>query len=136
MRRGNELEPFARELYEFENMVVVKNGGFFEDGKRGDSPDGLVGDEGVIEIKSVQYNAHWYILEKGGYDTKYKWQIQNHLWITGRKWCDFVSYCPEFPPDKKLYIFRIEKNNEMIVQMEERIKQFEELVEKNIEYLK
>jgi hypothetical protein len=136
MKRGQELEPIARELYEFENLVLVKNGGFFEDGKRGDSPDGLIGDDGVIEIKSVENKAHWKLIKKGGYDLSYKWQIQNHIWSTGRKWCDFVSYCPAFPTNKQLYIFRVERDEEMITQMNDRLKQFEELVGKNMEFLK
>lgn len=136
MKRGQELEPIACELYEFENLVLVKNGGFFEDGIRGDSPDGLIGGEGVIEIKSVENKAHWKLIKKGGYDTSYKWQIQNHIWVTGRKWCDFVSYCPEFPQDKQLYTFRVEPNDEMIMQMDIRLVQFEELVEKNMEFLR
>lgn len=136
MERGHELEPIARELYEREMMVTVKNGGFFADETRGDSPDGLVGTHGTIEIKSVEPSAHWKVIKNGGYDNSYKWQIQNHIWLPDRKWCDFISYCPDFPPEKQLYIFRVERDEEMIHQMMVRLGQFEELVKKNLSFLK
>ena len=135
MDRGHELEPIARGLYEREMMVAVKNGGFFEDGKRGDSPDGLVGSDGILEIKSVEQTAHWKLIKNGGYDLSYKWQIQNHIWVPDRKWCDFASYCPDFPPEKQLYIFRVERDEDMIHKMMIRLGQFEELVKENLSYL-
>lgn len=136
MERGHELEPEARRLYELENFVEITNGGFFEDGNLGDSPDGLIGDDGVIEIKSVEPKAHWKRLKKGGFDSKYKWQIHFHLLVTGRKWCDFVSYCPDFPEDKQLYIYRVERDEEIIETMKERINEFEKLIKENIKILK
>lgn len=136
MQRGHDLEPMARKLYELENIVTVKNGGFWEDGKTGDSPDGLVGEDGGIEIKSVEPPSHFKVLEKGGFDSAYKWQIHFHIWKTGRKWFDFVSYCPEFPEEKQLYIFRVLRDEDMIMKMKIRLGQFEELVEKNIKLLK
>lgn len=135
MQRGHELEPIARELYERENFVVVKNGGFFEHEKTGDSPDGLVGEDGVVEIKSVYFNTHFKLLKEGGYDSKYKYQVHFHIWKTGRKWCDFVSFCPEMPEDKQLYTFRVHRDEEIIVQMDARLNQFERMVEENLRFL-
>ena len=135
MERGHELEPEARRLYEIEKFVEVTNGGFWENGKLGDSPDGLI-KNGVIEIKSVQPTAHWKRIKKGGIDSSYKWQIHFHIWCTDSKFCDFISYCPEFPEDKQLYIYRVERDEEIIKQMEERVKEFEELIEENIKLLK
>jgi len=135
MERGHELEPVARQLYEAEKIVDVKNGGFFENENLGDSPDGIVKD-GAIEIKSVGANAHRNVIKKGGYDTKYKWQIHFHIWLTESKFCDFISFCPEFPVEKQLYIFRVERDENIITQMKIRIAQFEELVQKNLSFLK
>ena len=136
MTRGHELEPIARELYELETLQEVKNGGFFTDGRRGDSPDGLIGEDGVLEIKCVEFSSHFKVLKKGGYDTSYKWQIHNHIWTSNRKWCDFVSFCPDFPEEKQIYIFRVERDEEIIKQMKERYEQFEDLILQNLKLLK
>ena len=129
MERGNELEPLARELYQQETMTEVTNGGFFSEWDIWDSPDGLVGDDGCIEIKSVIPSTHWKRIEKGGFDSAYQWQIHGHLWLSGRKWCDFVSFCPEFPENKQLHIFRVERDEEIFKVMEKRITEFLALVE-------
>lgn len=136
MKNGHINEPLARDMYEKEMMVSVKRGGFFEDGKRGDSPDGLVGTAGTVEIKAVEQAAHWEVITKGGYDSAYQWQIQNHIWVPGREWCDFVSLCLDFPPEKQLYIFRVKRDENMILKMKIRLAQFEELVEENLQLLK
>lgn len=107
MKRGIEQEPIARSLYESENFVNVANGGFFDLGEYGDSPDGLVDDDGVIEIKSVIPSVHYATLKRGSYDPAYFWQLVGHLEATGRKWCDFISYCSEFPHDRQLLVYRL-----------------------------
>lgn len=107
--RGHEQEPVARMLYEDENFVDVTNGGFFDCGDYGDSPDGLVGSDGVIEIKSVIEKVHYATLLRGSFDPAYKWQLIGHLDCTGRDWVDFVSYCSGFPPDKQLIVYRLNR---------------------------
>lgn len=106
--RGHAQEPIARMLYEDESFVDVTNGGFFDCGEYGDSPDGLVGDDGVIEIKSVIASVHYATLQRGSFDPAYKWQLIGHLDCTGRDWVDFVSYCEEFPIGKQLITYRLE----------------------------
>lgn len=128
MERGNDLEPLARELYSQETMTDVDNGGFFSEWDIGDSPDGLVGDDGCIEIKSVISATHWERIENGWYDRAYHWQIHGHMMLSGRKWCDFVSFCPEFPENKQLHIFRVERDEEVLKEMRKRIDEFLELV--------
>jgi len=97
MKRGHELEPIARTKYEFEKNVTVKEVGFIEYSKEvGYSPDGLVGEEGLVEIKARNNSIHLDLLMNGTVDTKTIWQMQMGLLITGRKWCDFVSYNPNF----------------------------------------
>jgi len=109
--RGNEQEPIARAMYEDENFVNVTNGGFFDCGLFGDSPDGLVGDDGIIEIKSVIASTHYATLKRCSFDPAYRWQLAGHLDCTGRQWVDFVSYCSEFPEDKQLIVYRYERKD-------------------------
>src|SRR5690242_2737728 len=97
MERGHEQEPVARMLYEEERFVDVRNGGFFDCGEYGDSPDGLVGDDGIVEIKSVIAPTHDDTIRRGSFDPSYRWQLVGHLECTGRQWVDFISYCGEFP---------------------------------------
>jgi hypothetical protein len=111
MERGHEQEPIARALYEDQYFVDVTNGGFFDCGNAGCSPDGLVGDNGIIEIKSVIAHVHYANIKRGGIDPAYKWQIYFNLLKTEREWIDFVSYCSDFPLDKQLYVYRVNRNN-------------------------
>ncbi len=141
MDRGNELEPDARDLYEIETLYIVNNGGFHIQEsnhiiKLGDSNDGNVEKKGCNAIKCVITNKQWKRLKKGGIDLAYKWQIQGHIWIGEKDWCDFVSYCPEMPEKKRLYICRVERDNDMIERMTIRMDLFKEEVLKNIKILK
>ena len=136
MERGNEYEPIAKNLYEIETFRKVKNGGFFYEDDLGDSPDGIVGEHGRVEIKCVIAGTQFKRLKKGGYDTAYKWQIQGHIWIGGADWCDFVQYAPKMPVNKQLYIHRVHRDEEMISEMETKMKKFRELVKQDIMILK
>jgi putative phage-type endonuclease len=110
MLRGIELEPVARELYQEHTFLEVTNGGFFDCGGFGASPDGLVGDNGIIEIKSVIASTHYATLTRSKFDPAYKWQIALQLYCSDREWCDFISYCPEFPEHKQLLIYRVTRD--------------------------
>ncbi len=136
MDRGHELEPVAIELYERSRFTEVINGGFNDCGRFGDSPDGNVGANGCMEVKSVIPNTQWKRLKKGGIDLAYKWQNHGHIWLGEKEWCDFVSYCPEMPENKQLYIFRVERDEEMIIMLERRLDEFWGMVIENIEILK
>lgn len=107
MERGHQQEPVARRLYEQERFVDVANGGFFDCGDYGDSPDGLVHADGVIEIKSVLAPTHYDTLRRDRFDPAYRWQLIGHLDCTGRAWVDFISYCADFPPERQLFIDRL-----------------------------
>lgn len=133
MERGHEQEPIARALYEGEYFTDVTNGGFFENGHFGCSPDGLVLDDGVIEIKSVIDHVHYNNIKRGGVDPAYKWQIYFNLRETQREWIDFVSYCADFPPQTRLYVHRVyaKESNEFFDQIKERTTEFFALVEQS-----
>jgi hypothetical protein len=96
MERGNELEPAAKALYEFTYGVEVVEAGLclHDTLDCGASPDGLVGDDGGLEIKCPLPHNHIAYLRSGDVTTKYIPQIQGCLWITGREWWDFMSYHP------------------------------------------
>jgi putative phage-type endonuclease len=98
MERGHELEPLAIEAYETYSFSTVTNGGFCELNEWiGASPDGFVGDDGQIEIKCPAYNTFIDYLMSQKVPSEYSYQIQGQLYITGRKWCDFVAYHPRLP---------------------------------------
>ena len=135
MDRGNELEPIAKELYERETFNEATNGGFSYLGNYGDSTDAMVGKDGCIEIKCVIPNTQWKRIRTDNYDTSYKWQIQGHLLISNKKWCDFVSYCPEFPEEKRLFIKRVFKDEEMQKQLKSRLMEFDKKVEEFVKMI-
>lgn len=130
MERGHEQEPIARMLYEDQTFCEVSNGGFFGSDFVGCSPDGLVYDCGVVEIKSVISSTHYANVKRQGIDPAYKWQCIGNLKFTGRNWLDFISYCADYPDDKQLFIHRIVKNDfiDEFKKIDERIEEFRSLV--------
>lgn len=131
MERGHEQEPIARMLYEDAEFVDVTNGGFFDCGDHGDSPDGLIQHDGVIEIKSVTAAVHYATLKRGSFDPAYRWQLVGHLDCTGRDWVDFASYCSEFPEASQLIVYRQTRDDfkDELKRLEDRRSKFLELVQ-------
>jgi hypothetical protein len=131
MERGQEQEPVARMLYEDERFLDVANGGFFDCGDYGDSPDGLVGDDGVLEIKSVVAPTHYATIQRASFDPAYRWQLVGHLDCTEREWVDFASYCADFPEGKQLAVYRLHRDDckHEIERLRERRFEFLELVQ-------
>lgn len=130
--RGHEQEPLARMLYAEEHFAEVSNGGFFDCGDWGDSPDGLIGAPGVLEIKSVIASTHYANIQRGNYDPAYKWQLVGHIDCTGRDWVDFASYCSDFPRDSQLCVYRLNREDceDELKMLHDRRAQFLELIEK------
>ena len=122
MDRGNELESTAVSLYEFQNDIETETIGFclHDDKIAGASPDRLVGEDGLLEIKCPAPQTHVDYLLKQKVDSNYIPQVQGQLWITGRKWCDWISYHPEMPP----VIIRVERDEEFISKMDSALKKF------------
>jgi hypothetical protein len=103
MQRGHDVEPIARDWYASKNNVVVDQIGFmvrdFNDGHRiGYSPDGLVGDDGLIEIKAPRSKAHLLTHVAGQMPMQHMAQVQTGLLVSSREWCDYISYCGGMPP--------------------------------------
>lgn len=106
MQRGTLLEPFARRLYADHYQPVQEVGFMTRDDWgtiAGYSPDGLVGTEGLIEIKSPRAKTHLNTVIEDKVPPHYMSQVQFGLRVSGRTWCDFVSYCPSY----RLYVKRV-----------------------------
>lgn len=118
--RGHEQEPEARGLYEFLRDVAPVQVGFLRRGPVGCSPDSLLGHDGLLEIKTRKPHLQVALLEAGAMPPEHKAQVQGQLWISGRKWLDFMSYCPGLPP----FITRIERDPVYMAEMAKAIREF------------
>jgi putative phage-type endonuclease len=114
MQRGNDLEPDARNAYQQHTLSLVKEVGFMKNDFYGYSPDGLVGDDGLVEYKCPNQKTHTKYLYGNKLPTEYIAQVQGGLYVSKRKWCDFVSFHPNFIDDKKLFIIRVYRDEEFI----------------------
>ena len=117
MQWGTEQEPAARAMYEFmNNLFVTLVGVALHDTipNACASPDGLVGDDGLVEIKCPNTATHIATLLGSEIDGKYLKQMQWQMACTGRKWCDFVSYDPRMPPEMQLHIQRVPRREDDI----------------------
>ena len=121
MRRGTELEPAARAAYEAHTGELVEEVGFIQHPKLafvGVSPDGLLGDDGLVELKCPANMAkHLDALRSNDHAKEYRWQLQGQLWVTGRQWVDAVSFDPRFPEHLRLAICRVNRDESAIAQL-------------------
>ena len=134
MQRGNELEQQARDNYEFETGNEVDQIGFvYLDVKRkaGCSPDGYVGEDGLIEIKCPKASSLVGYYGKPC-PSKYVPQVQGQLWICEREWCDFYAYHPDLLP----CIIRVERDEKYIKLLAEAVAEFNEYLDKRKKALK
>lgn len=138
MERGHAQEPIARMLYEERYFVDVTNGGFFCHGTHGDSPDGLIGTDGVYEGKAVIATTHYATIRRGSFDPAYRWQLIGHLDCTSRQWVDFASYCSDFPEDKQLVVYRLHRDEcqQELQMLRERRDEFMQLVQSTYERIR
>ena len=124
---GTETEPKARAAYEAETGSLVEGVGFVPHPTitmSGASPDGLVGEEGGVEIKCPNTATHIETILGEEPAKKYYDQMQWQMACTGRKWCDFVSYDPRMPEHLKLLVKRVERNDVYIAELEREVSQF------------
>ncbi|QHJ77478.1 MAG: hypothetical protein [Caudoviricetes sp.] len=127
MQWGTDQESNARNAYSFftdneVNEIAFINHPVIE--QAGASPDGLVGDDGLVEIKCPNSATHLDTLLTGKINNKYLFQMQWQMACTGRKWCDFVSFDPRFPEDLKIFIKRVNRDDELIAEITEEVKKF------------
>jgi putative phage-type endonuclease len=127
MENGTEMEKFARGAYEVKEGVLVDEIGLVYHPtieRCATSPDSLVGDEGVLEIKCPLRETHLKYLSKGKVPTEYLKQCIWHIACTRRKWIDFVSYCPDLPEHMQLFVKRMEVDSAVVEQFEKAARQF------------
>jgi putative phage-type endonuclease len=110
MQRGTDLEPEARQYYELIAGPVQEVGFCIHDDGFGCSPDGFVGEDGLLEIKCPLAHTHVEYLIDDAIPGIYIPQVQGQLLVTGRKWCDFLSYHPDMKP----LLVRVERDEKFI----------------------
>lgn len=139
MQWGTDTEPQARAAYEFLTDTEVSEIGFVVHPKMelsGASPDGLIGDDGLIEIKCPNTATHIDTLIARKVPVKYITQMQWQMACTGRKWCDFVSFDPRMPDGMDIFLERVDRDSERIEELEDIISGFLHETEAKIETLK
>ena len=128
MYRGNELEPEARDTYCFFNGVDAIEVGFVKHptiDNYGASPDGCIESDGLIEIKCPEVHVHMdYMLNKK-IPNDYVLQMQSQMSCTGRKWVDFCSYNKDMPPRLRLFVMRVNRDEEKIKMIEKAVVEFD-----------
>jgi hypothetical protein len=127
MEWGTTTEPQARIVYEAEMGLFVEQVPFVLHSSIewfGCSPDGLVQDTGLVEIKCPSSKNHIKYLNAGKPPAKYVPQMQCQMAVTGRQWCDFVSFDPRLPPDLQLFVARLDRDEEYIKSMEVEVVKF------------
>ena len=120
MLQGTEREPYAREAYEATTGRLVQEVGFIVDDmhQAGCSPDGLIDDDGGLEIKCPELATHLDYLRCPSEPPAYTPQIQGSMWLTGRKWWDFVSWNPDYPEPLRLVIRRVKRDETYITKLQ------------------
>lgn len=132
MAWGVETEAEARMTYELMYGVTVEQTGFVKHPTLqwvGASPDGMIGTDGLIEIKCPHTKTHLQTIRAGEAPKVYMPQMQMQMWTMNRKWCDFVSYDPRLPHNLQFFCKRVERDDEYISNMEKEVLLFLEEVE-------
>jgi len=139
MKWGTETEPEARAAYEFYSGLSVTEVGFVPHpgiSQSGASPDGLVGDQGLVEIKCPNTATHIETLLGGTVPGKYNYQMQWQMACTGRAWVDWVSYDPRMPESMRLFTKRVMRDHALIGVLENEISTFLAEIEETVTKLK
>jgi len=138
MQWGTDQEPFARAAYEVQQNVLVDETGLVDHPTiemAGASPDGLVGEDGLVEIKCPNTATHIDTLLTQTVPGKYITQMQFQMACTGRQWCDFVSFDPRMPTKAQLFVKRVQRDDGFIKEMESEITKFLAEVTAKVEQL-
>lgn len=134
MRLGVEREPMAREFYELMSGNNVNETGFclHDTLQCGVSPDGLIGEDGGLEIKCPQPSTHVAYRRAGILPTKYKQQVMGCMWITDRQWWDFMSYHESMPA----LIVRVERDDDYIALLADEVSKAVETIQSEVNRLR
>ena len=127
MQWGTDWEPQARIAYEFMAGCTVQEVGFVDHPTIpmfGASPDGLVGGDGLVEIKCPNTATHIETLLGATIDRKYVLQMHTQMICTGRAWCDFVSYDPRLPAEMQILIQRVPRDATLVAEIETAVSGF------------
>lgn len=139
MIHGTETEPEARRAYEFYVDRDVQQVGFAPHPTiemAGASPDGLVGDDGLLELKCPNTATHIETLLLGQIPDKYVKQMQFQMACTGRTWCDFASYDNRLPERMRLYVRRVNRDEALVAEIEKEVRQFLNEIAESVEMLR
>ena len=135
---GNLQEPFARAAYEAATNVLVDEVGMITHPRiemSGASPDGLVGDDGLVEIKCPKTATHIETLLSKTVPGKYNIQMQWQMACTDRSWCDFVSFDPRMPDGLQMFLKRVHRDDALIKTLEDEVIKFLKEVDSKLEQL-
>lgn len=138
MQWGIDNEEGARRAYEWDTGDFVIEAGLYKHptitGSHA-SPDGLVDDDGLIEIKCPNSATHITTLKTGTIATQYVYQMQWQMACTGRQWCDFVSFDPRFPENLQLFVKRFKRDDNLLSELEDKVLAFLTRVDADLEAL-
>ena len=138
MQWGTDTEPLARSAYEVAKDVLVKEVGFIDHPTitmSGASPDGLVGEDGLIEIKCPNTATHIETVLNNTINGNYRLQMMWQMRCTNRKWCDFVSFDPRMPEELQLKIIRVDYDQAEVAQIESEVIKFLSEVDEKVKKL-
>lgn len=122
MERGKLMEAEARAAYAFMADVEPQQVGFVRNGIAGASPDSMIGESGLLEIKTKLPHLHLDVLQQDRLPPDHVAQVQGQLWVSGREWCDFVSYWPKL----RLFVKRVHRDEQYIATLKIAVEQFTE----------
>ncbi len=138
MAWGTDTEPQARAMYSLEADAPIIEVGFIDHPAivfAGASPDGLVGERGLVEIKCPNTATHISTLTGAGIDRKYLYQMQWQMACCEREWCDFASFDPRLPHEMQMHVRRVERDDTLIAELETEIAAFLADVAETVEKL-
>lgn len=120
MERGKVMEQEARDAYAFLKDIEPRQVGFIRNEIAGASPDSLIGDTGLLEIKTKLPHLHLDVLYENRLPPEHVAQVQGQLWVSGREWLDFVSYWPKLRP----FVIRVHRDEEYIAKLKIAVEDF------------
>lgn len=138
MQWGKDQEPHARAAYEFLTNEAVEQAAFVAHptiAMAGASPDGLVGADGLVELKCPNTATHLDTLLGAAIEGKYITQMLWQMACTGRAWCDWVSFDPRLPDAMQLYVQRVHRDDKMIAELEQHVRDFLREVDEKVSAL-